>query len=236
MFGFRSMKDIKKKLKRRRKPVWIFAILAIVFLGASATGIGGAWLVRQAIFGMPPVPVAVQSAASTVEPIKADEPAAASINAQGSREAVLEALSRWKGDVEVTLRKIYWCGEERRLLGRHSPEAASRLLKSRRDWEAAFDREGKLAFTAIVDDLSPACRQTAYIGLDAEGNLSMFDGPPRKNNVIRTFFQLDIRSLETRMSSEMLQELLDGIRVADQTDYRNVIAGYRAFANHPTGN
>jgi forespore regulator of the sigma-K checkpoint len=233
VFGFRSMKDIKKKLKRRRKPLLTLGMLAIVFIGATTTGIGAAWLVREAIFGTT-VPVVAGSTDSITGPANLDEPAAAGHYVQNSHEAVLDALSRWQGDVEVTLHRVYWCGEETRLLGRHSAASALQLLKSHRDWAAVFDGEGKLMFTAMVDDLSPACRQAAYIGLDAAGNLSVFDGPPRKNNVIRTFFQLDVRSLETR--GDMLQQLLDGIPVAGRQDYRSIIASYRPFAKQAAGN
>nr|WP_255570596.1 BofC C-terminal domain-containing protein [Cohnella sp. CFH 77786] len=121
------------------------------------------------------------------------------------------------------------------MLGRHSAGKAAELLKSRRDWEASFETSGRLVLQENVEDLSPACRQTAYIGMDADGNLSLFDGPPRKDNVVRTFFQLDIRSLESSLSKEKLHELADGIRVSDRDEYRSVLSSFSDFARKSEG-
>nr|WP_255654952.1 BofC C-terminal domain-containing protein [Cohnella sp. REN36] len=81
-----------------------------------------------------------------------------------------------------------------------------------------------------VDDLSPICRETAFIGLDRDGNLSLFDGPPRKEKVIRTFFQLDVKSLESSLSKERMRELTEGIRVTNRDSYNHVLTRYVEYA------
>lgn len=236
MFGFRSMKDIKKKLKRKRRPIWTLAMLAGIFLAAAASGIGGAWVVGRAVFDVPAMAVPTPPAAAPMSSADAaDKPqaAAAQAPADRSREAVLQSLAHWHGEVETMLRRIYWCGEETRLLGHLSTKEASDLLKSRRDWDASFDRTGRLIFVANGEqagEASASCRQNAYVAMGPDGNLSLFDGPPRKDNVVRTFFQLDVKSLESSMSPEMLRGLTEGIRVADSDSLNNVVATYKAYA------
>ncbi|WP_123041273.1 BofC C-terminal domain-containing protein [Cohnella candidum] len=223
MFRFRAMKELKKKLKRRRRPLLSLGMLAAVFLAASAAGIGGAAIIQRAALGGSDAAPAVVSV-----PENADKPASAS--ADNPRAKVLQALAGWKGEVELVLHRVYWCGEEDRMLGSRSAQEAAELLKSRRDWDAVFEAGGRLLLREQVEDLSPACRQTATIGMDEDGNLSLFDGPPRKDNVVRTFFQLDIRSLESSLSKERLHELEDGIRVSDRDEYNSVLSSFSDYA------
>nr|WP_245363296.1 BofC C-terminal domain-containing protein [Cohnella thailandensis] len=96
-----------------------------------------------------------------------------------------------------------------------------------------MDASGTVRVEERVDDLSPECRKSAYISLDRDGNLSLFDGPPRKEKIMRTFFQLDIKSLESSMSKEKLRELADGIRIADRDDYNHVLSSFSDFAKEP---
>ncbi len=204
-------------------------ILAAVFVAAAAAGFSLAGQIRQAA-------LQVSDAAPAAMPVPGAEPAADKLPAavpasSSSREAALQALSEWKGDVEVVLHRTFWCGEENRMLGRLSAAEASNLLKSRRDWGASFEPAGRLVMEENIEDLSPACRETAYIGMDADGNLSLFDGPPRKNNVIRTFFQLDVPSLESSLSKERLKELMQGIRVTDKDQYNSVLSAFSDFAS-----
>ena len=234
MFGFRSMKDIKKKLKRKRRPMWTLAMLAGIFIAAAASGIGGAWIVGRAVFDIPAMVVPSEAESATIPSAEAaDKPHRAGTPSERSREAVLQSLAHWQGDVEVILRRKYWCGEETRLLGHHTTKEASDLLKSRRDCEASFDASGRLIFVANeedADNASAACRQNAYVAMDPDGNLKLFDGPPRKDNVVRTFFQLDVRSLESSMSPDMLRGLIEGIRVADPHKLNSLVAYYKEYA------
>ncbi|GJM75081.1 hypothetical protein HMSSN036_72970 [Paenibacillus macerans] len=39
-----------------------------------------------------------------------------------------------------------------------------------------------------INGLSETCSKQGYIGIDKDGNLTLFDGPPKKEKVIRTFF------------------------------------------------
>jgi len=230
VFGFRSMKDIKKMLKRKRRPIWTLGMLAGIFLAAAATGLGGAWLVGRAVFD---VPALTAPAEPDPIPAAADKPKGAASDADSARDSVLQSLTRWQGDVEVVLRRVYWCGEETHLLGHQSTKEASDLLKSHREWQASFDAAGRLIFKANEENaMSPlaSCRQNAYIAMDPDGNLSLFDGPPRKDNVVRTFFQLDVRSLESSMSPEMLRGLTEGIRVADPIKLKRWVSRYKEFA------
>lgn len=228
MFGLRAMKEIKKKLKRKsRRPLWSLGMLAAVFAAASAAGIGGAAAIRHAAFGV--VETSLMAEREAI-PVPQDKPAAALPEDASPREVVLWALAGRKDDVEVILHRVYWCGQQTRLLGRLTATEAAGLLKAKRDWGAEFDSAGRLVLEETADDPLPSCRENAFIAMDREGNLALFDGPPRKDNVVRTFFQLDVKSLETGMSKERLRELAQGIRVADKDEYDSVLSVFSDYA------
>ncbi|MBB6674260.1 BofC C-terminal domain-containing protein [Cohnella nanjingensis] len=222
MFGFR-IKELKKRLKRHRRPIltlgiWTAAVLTAVVALALAVQQSGTRPAETS----PDGDVASLAWSDNLS-VSFDPPTSA-------RGLTLAALASKGGDVEVVLHRAYLCGDETRKLGRFTTAEAIELLKAHREWTASFDRAGRVVMEEAIDDLSPICRETAYIGLDRDGNLSLFDGPPRKEKVIRTFFQLDVKSLESGMSKERMRELTEGIRVTDRAAYNHVLTRYGDYA------
>lgn len=223
MFRFRVLKELKKRLRRKRRHILSLGIGAAVFLLASLTGSWAAYCMVTA--GPLSSSQWEESADSWIDNLNT-----AQVDNPENQDHVLAALSRWQGEVEIVLHRSYLCGEETRKLGRHTTAQAADLLKSHRAWQAEFDAAGRLVIEEAVDDLSPLCRKTAYIGMDENGNLSLFDGPPNKDNVIRTFFQLDVETLESNLTQDRLHELAHGIRVSDKEEYNSVLSTFREFA------
>ncbi|MFC5402070.1 BofC C-terminal domain-containing protein [Cohnella soli] len=224
MSRLRLWKELKKSLKRKRRHVWALGAGAAVFLLSVLTGV---WMARAFVghaLGTSTVPIdSATIVAGTIEP---------SITDSGSspRAAVLAELSKRKGNVKLVLHRTYLCGEETRQLGRMTAAEAGELLKAHREWGASLEAAGKLTVEETIDDLSPACRQTSYMGIDKDGNLSLFDGPPWQEKVVRTFFQLDVDMMESRMNEESIRELSRGIRISDKDAYNSVLSSLGEFA------
>lgn len=110
------------------------------------------------------------------------------------QEAAPEADEAWLLDLEedksriVHLTKIYTCGEESSVLGIMTPEEIATLMKDHPAWEGRLGAGGDVWIEEKIDGLSDTCKTRGYIGLDRDGNLTLFDGPPKKEKVIRTFF------------------------------------------------
>jgi forespore regulator of the sigma-K checkpoint len=203
--------------------MWIAVVAASVAMGLV--------LSQQAVnrFEAATAPVAVDSLPTWSDNLPV------SYDPSGSeRGKALAALSQWKGEVEITLHRVYLCGEETRKLGRHTTAEAMELLKAHRDWKADFGAEGVVRMEETVNDFSPACAKSAYIGIDQVGHVSLYDGPPRKEKVLRTFFQLDVKSLESSLSKERLKELAEGIRVADRDEFNSVLSSFSDYAKENT--
>jgi forespore regulator of the sigma-K checkpoint len=75
----------------------------------------------------------------------------------------------------VIEQKEYLCGVETHVIGRLSPEGLERYREANPNAAVATDQEGRVIFTERIDDLSSACRNKAYFGLDKKGNLTLFD-------------------------------------------------------------
>src|SRR5690606_28399011 len=88
----------------------------------------------------------------------------------------------------------------------------------------------RVVFTEYIDDLSADCKQNAYVGIDASGSLTLFEGKPREAKAMKTFFQLDVEHLESALPAEVVQQLHEGIRITDVADYNSVLSTFSDYA------
>lgn len=130
----------------------------------------------------------------------------------------------------VHLNKIYTCGEENLVLGLMRPWEIAELARTHEEWKGRLASGGDVWFDEHVEGLSELCGREGYIGIDNHGNLSLFDGPPKKEKVIRTFFQLDVETMESALPSEVLKQLQDGIRIQDVEEYNSVLSTFSDYA------
>lgn len=87
------------------------------------------------------------------------------------------------------LRRYYLCGQESRPLGRMTSLQLIRLLEANSGWHATFDKtKNRVLVEQTVDEFSKHCQNEAYMGVDKQGNLSLFEGAPQQEKVLRTFF------------------------------------------------
>ncbi|UJF31981.1 BofC C-terminal domain-containing protein [Paenibacillus hexagrammi] len=131
---------------------------------------------------------------------------------------------------DTYLLKSYVCGEERQALGHLTSEQMLSEFTKHPDWTLDINAQGEVTFTEQVEDLSPNCKENAVFSLDESGNLSLFQGTPSKENVIRTFFQLNIQHLESSLPSETVKQLREGIRISDMEEYNSVISTFSDYA------
>ncbi|WP_341480099.1 BofC C-terminal domain-containing protein [Paenibacillus dendrobii] len=139
-------------------------------------------------------------------------------------------LNKTKQVDEVIVRHSYVCGEEERTLGKLNTDEIYNLLNEHPSWKGQFAGQGKLVLNETILDLSPTCKERAYMSLDKDGNLSLFDGPPQQDKVIKTFFQLDISSMESSLPDEALRHFYDGIRIQDIDEYNSVLSTFSDYA------
>lgn len=164
-----------------------------------------------------------------------NHPETAAFSAQEPMETTkqketLEAIARTKNNQEIFVKKTYVCGEELQKLGSMPADEILRIHREHPDWTVNLDEQKHVVFTEQIEDLSPECKQSGYFGVDENGNLSLFHGVPGKDNIIRTFFQLNIGHLESSLPKETVQQLHEGIRVTDLAEFNSVLSTFSDFA------
>ncbi|WP_020615859.1 BofC C-terminal domain-containing protein [Paenibacillus daejeonensis] len=147
-------------------------------------------------------------------------------------ESWMEAWRQDKQPRTVKHVRSYICGEEMTMLGKLDAGQVEQLLKENPEWTIKPAGEDEIVVLEQIADLSETCKQRAYFSLDKLGHLSLFEGPPEEDRVIRTFFQLDTHYLESSLPRQHWQALNEGIRVSDVDEYNSVLSTFSEYAVH----
>jgi forespore regulator of the sigma-K checkpoint len=210
-------RQLKRRLRSRRR--WLSLG---VFVLAAACALAVRW------YGGP-----AERQSSSSSALSAFAPAVPNDDAKRQAD-VLESIRQSGTGREVVVLKTYVCGEERQKLGLLQPDGIAKLHAEHPEWTLRLDGDGTVLFTQSIDDLSPACKEKAFFGIDDKGNLSLFDGVPGKDNVIRTFFQLNIGQLESALPHDTVNQLYGGIRVKDMEEYNSILSTFSDYAVEET--
>jgi forespore regulator of the sigma-K checkpoint len=213
--GFKLLKQLKKKLRSNRR--WL--ALGVILLLVTVCSIAYKSKVERENASIP----VNQQAHSSLQPTVESEELA-------KQQEIMDAIAKHTGKLEAFKQKAYVCGEELQKLGALDAGQIKQLHKEHPDWAISQNESNEVYFTERVDDLSPECKQKAYFGMDESGNLSLFSGLPSKENVIRTFFQLNIQNLEISLPKETVKQLHEGIRVTDLAEYNSVLSTFSDYA------
>jgi len=215
---FTLRKQLKRRWRRWKRTLWmVAAICAVTILAYRGLSISAA--VERLLttdFG---------EAVNVMGPVKQDQRSAQEI------QLIVEQLETGADQlIRVVLQTKYICGVETEQLGRMDIPQLKMLLAQHPEWEAKVTSSDTLHLNQSVDDLSPVCKQEAYISIDATGHLNLYEGKPAEENVIRTFFQLDVGTLESSLPEGVLEQLQEGIRIQDKDEYDSVISTFSDFA------
>lgn len=219
MFRFSLLKELKKRLRRKRRWLLLGAWFLLFGLFGAAAAVG--WQMQP-------------SASPADKPDRLEDHAAFSRNVADEpvdpQEEILARIQNEKGKRPVVMEKNYVCGEESQQLGELDSAAIMRIHEEHPQALIAIADDGTVTFTEMVNDLSPQCKDNAFFGIDADGNLTLFDGLPQEDHVIKTFFQLNIRYLESSLPRETVEQLHKGIRVTDLAEYHSVLSTFSDYA------
>ncbi|MET3212096.1 UNVERIFIED_CONTAM: forespore regulator of the sigma-K checkpoint [Paenibacillus sp. PvR008] len=215
-------KQIKRRWKQWRRTVWACTILGLACLLA---GLGILFSRHMQTMLSQPLATTVMADVDTEEPLHTS-PA----EVHSSKVQVLQSIRASGISRKTHLLTTYVCGTETLSLGTLSSQQLESLLKQHPDWKGRLNTRGEVWLERKVEDLSELCKQHAYMGMSMDGQLTLFEGPPKKEKVIRTFFQLDVGSMETALPEGVYEQLQQGIRVQDMNEYNSVISTFSDFA------
>ena len=214
---FKFRKQFKRRWRRWKRTAWMAAsLVAITILAYSGLSISS-HIERLLTTNF-------SEAATAMAPVTEER----------SEEEVQSILGQLRPETDrlttVVMETYYICGIETEQLGKMAIPQLKVLLQQHPEWEAEVVSADTLQIKKQVDDLSPLCKEQAYISVDAVGNLNLYEGRPAEEKVIRTFFQMDVGSLESSLPEGVLEQLQQGIRVQDKDEYNSVISTFSDYA------
>ncbi|NNV05589.1 intercompartmental signaling factor BofC [Geobacillus sp. C56-T2] len=127
----------------------------------------------------------------------------------------------------IVLQQHYLDGEISEEKKTETVDSLTNIWKKYRDWQLVDLDDRTIVFRKTVNDISPLLKANGYFGITDDGTLSIFNGRPgRSSPIIQSFFQIDVKKLESRQQERLRQ----GIRVLSKERYEQVIELYRHFA------
>lgn len=130
--------------------------------------------------------------------------------------------------IELVLQRIYLDGEM-------SQETVVETVYSMDDFWAKYDQwqimdmgKAKFVMRKYEDDISPLLKTNGYFGITNDGTLSIFNGKPQEYNIIQSFFQIDIKKLESNKQTEILQ----GIPIKTKDKYVEVLETFKVYSTY----
>ncbi|WP_010678270.1 intercompartmental signaling factor BofC [Bacillus timonensis] len=143
-----------------------------------------------------------------------------------------DAVQEVNGPLEVTviLERVYVDGEVSEEILKETILSMEDFWAQYEDWDLVHQDEEQVVFQQRIDDISPLLKTNGYFGLTEDGILSIFNGKPGgSDNVIQSFFQIDVEKLE----SYQHDLLKNGIKVGSKDEYINVIETYKTYTSSP---
>lgn len=234
--GFNLWKQLRKRLRRGRRAggwqlaVWFAAAAGIFGLSMTAAPHDAA-AAAGASAGQPSIAMASgDTEGDGIAELQEQSEQLGHHRIPAVPQGLLDKLGSPDTPVTVRLKQIYICGEESTELGVLTAAQTVALLERHPGWTAVLAGDGAVVLEERVNDLSPACKESAVFGIDKEGYLSLYDGPPERNKVLRTFFQLDVDCMESSLPRDQIDALERGIRISDLDEYNSVLSSYSDFA------
>ncbi|MBS4208977.1 intercompartmental signaling factor BofC [Bacillus sp. FJAT-50079] len=127
--------------------------------------------------------------------------------------------------LEVVLRTLYVDGEVSEEIVQETIWALDDFWAKYADWQLIDMDDSSLLFEKEVDDISPLLKVNGFFGISDDGVLSIYNGKPEMENVIQSFFQIDVQKLEGKKQ----QQLKQGIRVKSKEEYTDVLEAMKQF-------
>lgn len=128
--------------------------------------------------------------------------------------------------VKVILERNYMDGEMSEEVVYEKILAMEDFWAKYKDWQLLDMREGIVKFSKGVDDISPLLKTNGYFGVTNDGVLSIFNGKPSEEQIIQSFFQIDMRKLE----SVDRKRLERGIRISSKNQYVEVLNAFKNYS------
>ncbi|MCY8089946.1 intercompartmental signaling factor BofC [Bacillus sonorensis] len=153
---------------------------------------------------------------------------AAVFSFQQSAAAAEPAPDKKPAKVHIQFEKVYLDGD----VGIENREVTIGKVEdfkvAYKGWQLIDHKKNFMLFRKQVDDISPLSKTNGYIGVTEDGVISTFHGRPGiLSEPIQSFFQIDIKRLESRMADDLKK----GIPYRTKKEFEHVIEAVKSCGN-----
>ncbi|NRD75970.1 BofC C-terminal domain-containing protein [Bacillus sp. BRMEA1] len=128
--------------------------------------------------------------------------------------------------ITVVLERIYLDGEVSQEVVKETCWSKENFWSKYDQWQLIQNNGTKMVFRKQVDDISPLLKANGFFGITKEGVLTIFNGRPDHSRIIQSFFQIDIKKLESKKQEELLQ----GIPILTKDRYVQVLETFKPYS------
>ncbi|MFD6506005.1 BofC C-terminal domain-containing protein [Bacillus sp. NPDC060175] len=129
-------------------------------------------------------------------------------------------------EVTILLERMYVDGEVSEEIFTEKVADLEKFLQQYKEWQLVDRDDVQIVLQKKVDDISPLLKTSGYFGVSEEGILQIFKGVPKSDNAIHSFFQIDMKKLESYERAELKR----GIRIKSKEGFVKTIEKMKQYA------
>ena len=126
----------------------------------------------------------------------------------------------------IILERVYIDGEVSEEILKENVDTIEEIKGKYQNWNIIQMDEEQIVLQKKVNDISPLLKANGYFGISDNGIISIFNGKPKKADIIQSFFQIDIKKLEGKKQ----EELKKGIPIKSKEDYDKVLKALKPYS------
>ncbi|QTR84708.1 BofC C-terminal domain-containing protein [Bacillus cytotoxicus] len=128
--------------------------------------------------------------------------------------------------VTVLLERMYLDGEVSEEILTEKVANLEQLLQRYKDWQLVDRDDVQIILQKKIDDISPLLKTSGYFGVSDEGILQIFNGVPKNDNAIHSFFQIDMKKLKSYERAKLKR----GIRIKSKERFVKTMEKMKQYA------
>ncbi|MDR6122224.1 forespore regulator of the sigma-K checkpoint [Bacillus sp. SLBN-46] len=126
----------------------------------------------------------------------------------------------------VILERVYLDGEISQEVVHETCWSMENFWAKYDQWQMVDMDESTMVFRRQVDDISPLLKANGFFGITEDGVLTIFNGRPDRSKIIQSFFQIDMKKLESKTQEDLIQ----GIPIKSKDHYVEVLETFKPYS------
>ncbi|MDM5190129.1 BofC C-terminal domain-containing protein [Bacillus sp. DX4.1] len=140
--------------------------------------------------------------------------------------AIVQDVTQKEPQITIMLERVYLDGEVSEEIFTEKVVNLEKFLQEYREWQLVDRDDVQIVLQKRMDDISPLLKTSGYFGVSKNGILQIFNGVPKSDNAIQSFFQIDMKKLE----SYEREQLKRGIRIKSKERFVKTIEEMKQYA------